>query len=836
MALVLALATTFISILQSPFLWQSVPDPLLGIQNEGPSASSFVNLFIGTANNGHVFPGATLPHGMVKVGMDTNSRNNQAGYDADPKYSVTGFSQLHDDGTGDRASLSNFKIFPTAGCPAFELCETSVFKRPVLRAILPDGTPDDLGKPGYFSTNLSTGVRAELTATRRASLQRYTFQPDVDGSLPRINVDITNDGQRSGNSPTLSIDPLTGRVTGGAVFQASFGPRQYKAYTCVDFRLVSSSDPLLLRAPPAEYGTWSRNGPVLNEVGNNLRKCAVRIASSRTQMFLLVSYGEVGALLGFQPPNTTAPTTILVRSGVSFISEKQACDNADSEIPDFGFDRVAREAQKEWDELLGRIRVTLGEGQEDTRELLYSSLYRTHISPADYSEENPLWNSTEPYYDSFYCNWDTYRTMFPLLAMHDPERFALIVRGMISIQQHEGWLPECRGATSLQYIQGGSDGEPIVAEFYVKFFEYAASMNVSSEKMYEALLADAENEPKNADLQGRLATMWKEYSYIPKDGHTPGGSLAPRSVSRALEYAFSDFTISQVAKLLNRTEDAVKYAGRAGNFVNHWNPETTMPDGPSSVRGMMQPRLKNGSFSYTDPRHCSPHAPPRSGTCYFSAGDLTGFYEGSPLLYSQYAPHDTAKLIELQGGPTTFIERLDFIIDNDYFDVTDEPGQQVPFMYHYADRPGLSTNRTRQTLELFFNTTVAGLPGNDGTVEHSGAMGSYAFFVLAGLYPLPATRQLLLSSPYFPSISFFNPLFNAKATIKVTNFEGANSTKIFVQDVLVDGQPWHSRCFIEWDVFERGSTVEITLTDDITLPCGDSPNALPPSLSTGGYD
>ena len=57
--------------------------------------ASLVNLFIGTTNGGHVFPGkcaatessmhilirslhlgATLPHGMAKVGMDTDSPGN----------------------------------------------------------------------------------------------------------------------------------------------------------------------------------------------------------------------------------------------------------------------------------------------------------------------------------------------------------------------------------------------------------------------------------------------------------------------------------------------------------------------------------------------------------------------------------------------------------------------------------------------------------------------------------------------------------------------------------------------------------------------------------------
>lgn len=134
-----------------------------------------------------------------------------------------------------------------------------------------------------------------------------------------------------------------------------------------------------------------------------------------------------------------------------------------------------------------------------------------------------------------------------------------------------------------------------------------------------------------------------------------------------------------------------------------------------------------------------------------------------------------------------------------YFDSTDEPSQQIPFMYHYANRPGLSTQRSRQVIAEFYNTSINGLPGNDGTLSipsrntrllmspytDSGAMGSYVAFYLAGLYPLPATRQFLLSSPYFREISFQNPVLKTTTTIRANGFRGnpKNGTggHVFVQ-------------------------------------------------------
>lgn len=103
---------------------------------------------------------------------------------------------------------------------------------------------DDAGSPGYFSTNLSSGVRVELTASRRTALHRYTFPSrpvisddqeegggggdaniDVDWR-PRILVDITSDGDGSGSRAFASVDAETGRVTGGARFLSSFGSGQ----------------------------------------------------------------------------------------------------------------------------------------------------------------------------------------------------------------------------------------------------------------------------------------------------------------------------------------------------------------------------------------------------------------------------------------------------------------------------------------------------------------------------------------------------------------------------------------------------------------------------------
>ncbi|KAJ4471850.1 glycoside hydrolase family 92 protein [Lentinula edodes] len=774
-----------------------------------PNPADYVLPFIGTTNGGHVFPGATLPHGMVKAGLDTNSPGNQAGYDADPQYDAIGFSQLHDSGTGGSASLSNFKIWPFASCPSFTECPTSPTSRAVPRKLLSDGSPDDAASPGYFASNLSTDIRAELTTTRRTALHRYTFPSS--SAEPRLVVDLTDDGLQSGYDVTLLIDPTTARVTGDAWFEGSFGPGAYHLFTCVDFKGENYEI-----GSPSEYGSWSFN----------------TVTQNKTNLSGIYS-GSSGALLTFQPA-TNGTTSILVRVGVSFISSAQACSNAEEEISDWDFERVHSDALAQWNELLGRVQVDPTGVEEEKIQLFYSSLYRTHIVPADYSGENPRWQSAEPYYDSYYCNWDTFRTLYPLFSLHDPERFALITRAMIDIWRFEGWLPECRGATIQQWVQGGSNADPILGEFFVKYNDHAAALNVSISDLYSSLLTDSQNEPGDWDLQGRQAVAWDNLNYVPDEFDSDFGGTNTRQVSRTLEYAFGDFAISQVAKLIGNDADAAKFAKRSNGAFNMWNPNVTLPGFPGVI-GMMQQKSSTGAFDmYTDPRHCSVNDPTHS-TCYLDSNNHDGFYESSPMVYSQFVPHDTAQLITLQGGNESFIERLNIIFNQSYFDPTDEPSQQIPFMYHYANRPGLTTKQTRQVISESYNTSVSGLPGNDD----SGAMGSYAVFLLAGLYPVPATTQYLLSSPFFPSISFSNPLFNTTTTIKANNWAGNPADgvgTVYIANVTINGEQYKSNCYLEWDLFKTDVVIELTLSDDDSLGCGNGADALPPSLSTGGFN
>lgn len=203
-------------------------------------------------------------------------------------------------------------------------------------------------------------MRVELTTALRTSLQRHTFPRLRNGSIPRLNVDVTNAAGGSATTPLLGINATAGRVTAAAEFSASFGPGRYAVYGCVDFARESGGQ--AEQIVPEEWGVWQSNVPLID--------------LTDAQQIYLGFGSEVGALLGFAPTSNSTGSTLLVRTGVSFISTDQACANAEADIPDFDFDGKAEAARASWNDLLGRVQVTLGDGddQKDMRELLYSSV------------------------------------------------------------------------------------------------------------------------------------------------------------------------------------------------------------------------------------------------------------------------------------------------------------------------------------------------------------------------------------------------------------------------------------------------------------------------------
>ncbi|KAI1322739.1 glycoside hydrolase family 92 protein [Xylariaceae sp. FL0255] len=784
------------------------PRGALSIFNGGISGKvdilQYVDPLIGTVNGGHVFPGATLPYGMAKPVADSNIRGeNAAGFVSDNSL-ILGFSQLHDSGTGGNPSLGNFPLFVHPGCPGddYRNCTYPPRQRATARV---NGSAT--ARPGYFAIGLNNSVYAEMTATAHANLFRFTLpsQPKTVPNSPLILLDLDdlNAGRLSGN---ISIDPETGRMMGNGTFRPSFGKGQYNAHFCADFK-----------------------GAVIKRTGTFVYDNATEEVKTILSNTIEFEHRAVGTWVQFQG---TKRNQILVRVGVSFISTAQACANAENEIGDFDFSRVQKAAEAIWREKLSVIEADHTGLDHNMLTTFWSGLYRTMLSPQNYTGENPLWKSTEPYYDSFYCIWDSFRAQHPLLSIVDPEIQTDMVRALIDIYKHEGKLPDCRMSFSQGYTQGGSNADVVLADALVKNLTRDIDWTLG----YEAVISDAEEEPGDWAISGRGSIeKWKTLGYIPIDDDTTSQGPKSRSISRTVEYAYDDFAIALMARKLGRTSDEQKYLARSKNWKNIWSPSRiddpydtdeddmvagwTVPNPP--FKGFMQPRYMNGTWARQNTRLCSPAHGMHS--CYFDTRYDT--YEGSPWLYSFYVPQDMASLIAAMGGPQRFVERLDYFHSSGINYMGNEPNFLPTFQFHYAGRPDRSSDWVRHYIPSMFNSSVAGIPGNDDC-----AMGAFSAFAFMGFYPVAGQSVYLLTPPFFREISIRAPDGRRQATIRA---DGATNLgdNVYIQSARLNGVPY-TRNWISHDFFARGGVLELTLgTQEGSW--GTRPEDLPPSMSTG---
>ncbi|RYP90953.1 hypothetical protein DL770_002958 [Monosporascus sp. CRB-9-2] len=544
-----------------------------------------------------------------------------------------------------------------------------------------------------------------------------------------------------------------------------------------------------------------------------------------------------GEITGFSHMHDSGTGGILVRVGLSFFSTDQACSNAEKEIPRFDFEATRNDAEDAWREKLSSVDVDSSDIDTSLQRLFWSGMYRSLISPQDYTGENPLWNSTEPYFDSYYCIWDSFRSTHPLLTLIDPHAQALMIRSLIDIYRHEGKLPDCRMALCQGFTQGGSNADNLLADSYLKGLSYG----IDWETAYEAAVSDAEEEPPLWTVGGRGGlNSWKNLGYIPTDDFDPWG-VGPmtRSISRTIEYSYNDFCIAEIARGMNKTADAEKYLRRSGNWINMFQEDSrsllNLTDSPdpedlvdSGFNGFLQPRYLNGTFGYQDPALCTFlwYEQYLSSSPEIQVVDGHETYEGGAWLYTFYVPHDQATLILTLGGPDEFVRRLEFMHNTPgLLYIGNEQSYLLVFIFHYAGRPGLSAQYAHKYIPGSFNDTVSGIPGNDD----SGAMGSFTTLTMMGLYPMSGQDVYLIIPPFFPEVNITNRITGNTATVRNMNFD-SSYRNIYIQSATLNGAPY-TKSWLTHSFFLDGGVLELTLGPHES-DWGAKEGDYPPSAST----
>lgn len=350
--------------------------------------------------------------------------------------------------------------------------------------------------------------------------------------------------------------------------------------------------------------------------------------------------------------------------------------------------------------------------------------------------------------------------------------------------------------------RGGSNADNVLVDAYVKNL----STTIDWALALDAIVQDAEVEPPEWSFHGRggLAS-WKRLDYIPYLDFDPAGTgTDSRSISRTLEYAYNDFCLATLAGGLGRADLHARYLARSAHWQNLWRADqaSALPDGTDTgFAGFFQPRYLNGTWGYQDPIACSSLA----SFCSLTTNPSETF-EASIWQYQFLVPHDAATLVGLMGGDAAFVDRLDFFHASGLADISNEPVFLTVFLYHYAGRPGRSAARAHTYIPRSFPATDAGLPGNDD----SGAMGSFLFFAMVGLFPVAGQDVYLISAPFFEAVSVAHPLTGKTATVKVVAGWDAAYESIFIQSATVNGQPW-TKSWIGHEFFTEGWTMELTL-------------------------
>ncbi|KAK5137294.1 hypothetical protein LTR08_000264 [Meristemomyces frigidus] len=762
--------------------------PLIG--SEGP----FPGLAFG---GGDIFVGGALPFGVVKVGIDTYEDNvtfSTLNGGFTPEGRVTAISMMHESGTGGGPKYGLVPSMPltTVDAPVNLLDNRTYWQKRV---------GIDTAQVGYYATQLENGVGVELSASRHSGIMQYTFP----AGEKHVLVDISHylPSETGGSDVQAYVGGAIDLQPGGNIYTGytSVGGgwnegAPITAYFCGEFEEAPAQARTFSgrnTEPMQRYHTWS-DGPVPQAMYGNLSEVSGPLND------------RVGALFSW---SNSSSSTVKTRVGISFISADKACNFKNQEIKSWNLNDTVDAAVQEWNQdVFSKIQVPTDESQNRTNlVLLYSSLYFMHLMPSDRTGENPLWQSGEPSWDDFYTLWDIFRCTVSLYHLIQPSYYQGMIRSLIDIWRFEGFMPDGRSGNYNGLVQGGSNADNVLADAYVKGLP-----GINWTAGYQAMVKDAEVVPYNtfsytdftaSVKEGRGALSdWLALGYVSSDGST-------RAVSRTVEYALNDYSLSLVAKG-EAPGDVQKYLNRSANWQNIWAHNVTH----KNFTGFLAPRLLNGMFNLTD------YNPALCGECEWSAIS----YEATPFEYSFTIPHDMETLIQSMGGPDEFERRLDYIHLPDtseqnlgangaaitsIMNIGNEPDFATPYLYNYINKQYKSVQHARDLANQYFHDANYGVPGN----SDAGALNSWLIWQMLGLYPVVTQPVYLIESPWFSDI---NMTINGNATLRITATRLDNKDGYYVQSVKVNGQSWGRNWLEHSDVMVNGGTIEFELGSEMT--------------------
>ena len=657
--------------------------------------SVFVNPFIGTGGHGHTFPGAVVPHGMIQPSPDTRID----GWDACSGYyyedsTINGFSHTHVSGTGC-CDYGDVLLMPTVGEQRYQTTDPQSQQLAYSSAFSHE---NETAEPGYYSVFLDTyQVKAEISATKRGAIHRYTFP---ESSEAGFILDLDYSLQRQTNSD-MGIEVISDTEICGHKKTTYWAFDQY-----INFYAKFSK--------PFSYTLVTDS--ITMDNGKRLPVCKV--------------------LLHF---NTTKDEQVLVKVGVSAVDIAGARKNVESEIPGWDFDKVRKNARSAWNQYLSKIDITTPD--KDDKTIFYTALYHTAISPNLFTDADGRYlgmdlevhqgDTINPLYTVFSL-WDTFRALHPLMTIIDPDLNNQFINSLIKKHQEGGIYPMWDLGSNYTGTMIGYHAVPVIVDAYLKGIG-----NFDPEKALEACVATA-----NLDNYRGIGA-YKELGYVPfneKDSY----NAENWSLSKTLEYAYDDYCIARMAEKLGKKEIADEFYKRSQNYRNVYNPATSF----------MQPRDDKGEFQKDFKADAyTPHICESNGWQYFWSVQhdidgligLTGGKERfAQKLDSMFTFHPSAD-DELPLFSTGMIGQ---------YAHGNEPSHHVIYLYNAVDQPWKTQEYVAKVMNELYLNSPAGLCGN----EDCGQMSAWYVFSAMGFYPVcPGVPEYAMGSPLFPKLTLHLP-------------------------------------------------------------------------------
>ena len=586
-------------------------------------------------------------------------------------------------------------------------------------------------QPGYYKAVIDEmGITAEMTCTKRVAIHRYAF-PESDSA--RVLVDLSQGIRWAGHKPG-SMD--------GAMRQVNPTTLSGVAHTTA----------------------WREHSVYFHMV------------FSKPVSF--TDKEEQGGYVSFATEDGEA---LLVKVGISYVSEVNAKLNLNTELAHWDFDAVRQEAKAEWNQQLSKIDAQ--GGTPDQQANFYSALYHLMFHPQTFNDVNneylgmdgKVHKTAGHNHYSVLSLWDTFRAAHPLYTLINPDVQLDVVKTMLDDYRDSGWGPKWKLANKETSIMPGTWADVVIPDAYMKGIR-----DFDTEAAFALV-------KKNATVVGRRNGLedYLKLGYVSHPNYI--------NVSRTLEHAYCDFNVGKFAEALGKDADAEFFYTQAQNFQNLWDPQTKF------FRG----KDKDGNWSYPD--DFDPFT-------YTGKGN-NDYCEGNAWQWNWHVMQDTQGLINLMGGDAAFEQKLDVFLTAQGGDHGseefgqywhgNEPDQHALYAYNYVGAPAKAAKWVRRVLEKEYRNDTWGISGN----EDAGQMSAWYIFSAMGFYPyLHSVPEYTIGSPIFDTVTLNLP----NGTTCVITAKDNSAENMYVQSMCINGKAW-DKSFLPHEALVNGGTIEFKM-------------------------